>query len=290
MEKRANILVIDDEENIRELLRELFEDENLSVSTASSGEEGIEIAKEKSFDVVITDLKMPGMNGIEVIRKFKEKNSNTTVIVITGYPTIESAIEAMKEGAYDYILKPFNLDQIKLVVRKALERQNLLKEAIVDHLTGVYNLRFFHETLSREISRAERYSTPLSLLMIDVDNFKNYNDSFGHQAGNILLKEIAKIFTDSVRRSDMVFRYGGEEFCILLPNTGKGAIEVAKRILHLVRKNFPVTVSIGISTFPEDAKSKEELIEKADIALYHAKRIGKNCACLFSSKEDKCED
>jgi diguanylate cyclase (GGDEF)-like protein len=287
--KKANILVIDDEENIRELLRELLEDENFSVSTASSGEEGIEIAKERAFDVVITDLKMPGMSGIEVIRKFKEKNSNTTVIVITGYPTIESAVEAMKEGAYDYILKPFNLDHIKLVVRKAMERQNLLREAIVDPLTEVYNLRFFHETLSREISRAERYSIPLSLLMIDVDDFKKYNDSFGHQAGNTLLKELAKIFIDSVRKSDMVFRYGGEEFCILLPHTGKGAVEVARRILYLVRKNLPVTVSIGISTFPEDAKSKEELIEKADIALYHAKKIGKNCVCLFSSGEEKCE-
>jgi diguanylate cyclase (GGDEF)-like protein len=287
--KKANILVIDDEENIRELLRELLEDENFSVSTASSGEEGIEIAKERAFDVVITDLKMPGMSGIEVIRKFKEKNSNTTVIVITGYPTIESAVEAMKEGAYDYILKPFNLDHIKLVVRKAMERQNLLREAIVDPLTEVYNLRFFHETLSREISRAERYSIPLSLLMIDVDDFKKYNDSFGHQAGNTLLKELAKIFIDSVRKSDMVFRYGGEEFCILLPHTGKGAVEVARRILYLVRKNLPVTVSIGISTFLEDAKSKEELIEKADIALYHAKKIGKNCVCLFSSGEVKCE-
>ncbi len=127
--KRTNILVIDDEGIMRQLLSDILKDAGYNVWTAESGEEALKFAQSKEFEVVITDLRMPGIDGIEVLKKFKEKDSSVCVIVITAYATVESAVEAMKIGAYDYITKPFNLEEIKIIVGRAMERQFLIQEA-----------------------------------------------------------------------------------------------------------------------------------------------------------------
>jgi two-component system cell cycle response regulator len=236
-----------------------------------------------------------------VLRKFKEVKSNIPIIVVTTYSSVSLAVEAMKEGAYDYITKPFNLDELRLVVLHALERQKLLEEvkekniyqelALIDGLTHIYNRRYFDELLRREVDRAMRYPQKFSLLMIDIDDFKKYNDTYGHLAGDRVLKGIASILFHRTRSTDFVARFGGEEFVLIAPHTDKkGASVLAARIADLVAKeNFVltdstvtnVTVSIGVATFGDDATTKEELIQSADKALYQAKRLGKNRVCLF---------
>lgn len=305
VKKDVRVLVVDDEGIMRNLLADVLQDEGYDVTTATTGEEAIKYAREKSFQIVITDLKMPGMNGIEVLKRFKEIDNNISIIVITAYASVESAVEAMKEGAYDYISKPFNIDEIKLIVNRALERQSLIKEAkekehykelsILDGLTDIYNHRYFHEELEHELERAERYNIEISLLMIDIDDFKIYNDTYGHMAGDQVLKKMARIFLEVVRKVDVVARYGGEEFGVILPQTTKAeAATMARRIRALVEQikfpdkggnlNVRISISAGIATYPADAKGKNELIATADEALYGAKKQGKNRICLFNEK------
>ena len=297
MAEKTNILVVDDEDVMRSLLCDVLGEAGYKVEAVSSGEEAIEKIRQDQFCIVITDLKMPGMNGIEILKKVKAINSDLCVIMITAYPSVESVIEVMREGAYDYIVKPFNVKEIQLVIRRAAERQYLLQEAgqkefyrelsILDGLTGVYNHRHFQEVLPREIERAKRYKFTVSLLMVDLDDFKKYNDTYGHLAGDKLLRAFAEFFAGAVRVVDLVFRYGGEEFAIICPETPKqGGVEVAKRLLNLVKQKMPISISIGLSCFPDDAANKEELIKKADEALYQAKRSGKNRICIFGQNNE----
>ncbi|HRR42889.1 MAG TPA: diguanylate cyclase, partial [Syntrophales bacterium] len=231
------------------------------------------------------------MGGVELIRAIKNIDAKISVIVITPYLFINSAIEAMENGAFGYITKPFNPSEIRIVVQHAVERYFLMDEAnkksyyydlsILDGLTGVYNHRYLHEVLDRELMRARRYPQSLSLVMVDIDNFKKYNDTNGHMAGDELLKGLTNLFVRSLRNLDMVFRYGGEEFCILLIETNKeGARLAAERLLNLVRLSLPTTISMGIAEFPTDSKEKDMLIDKADKALYQAKTTGKNKVVL----------
>jgi len=307
---QVNILVIDDEEIVREMLRDVLTEAGYKVWTAASGEEALEKLKEADFSIVITDIRMPGMDGVEVTRKFKKINSDLCVIAITGYASIESAMAVLKEGVYDYINKPFNIEEIKIVVGRAVERQLLIKAvkekekyeklSILDGLTEVYNRRHFDEMIVEEIERAKKYLSKLSLMMIDVDHFKNFNDSQGHQAGDWALKKIAQILAGCVRLTDHVFRYGGEEFTIILPETDKRkSLIVARRLRITVattkfldKTALPtghLTISIGIATYPEDAKDANQLIAKADECLYHAKQMGRDRICFVASDEHKIE-
>ena len=297
VEEKMSILIADDEEVMRNLLCDILTDAGYKAEAVSCGGEAIEKVQQGKFSIVVTDLKMPGMNGIEVIKKLKAINSGICVIVITAYPSIESVIEAMREGAYDYIVKPFNIEELRLVIHRAAERQYLLHEAgqkelykelsILDGLTGAYNHRYFQEILPREIERARRYRHSFCLLMIDLDDFKKYNDTYGHLAGDKLLREFAQFFIKAIRAADTVFRYGGEEFAIIYPETSKqGGIEVAKRMLNLAKKNMPISISIGLSCFPDDAENKDDLIKRADEALYQAKRLGKNRICIFGQSSE----
>lgn len=171
--------------------------------------------------------------------------------------------------------------------------QKAVEFALRDDLTGLYNYRYFRERSKEEMTRAVRYSSPLSLLMIDVDNFKPFNDRFGHRAGNAALQQLAAVLARSVRVTDVVSRYGGEEFALLLPATPRaGAMTVAEKIRENVQAEkisgaagaAPLTVSIGVAAFPGDARSTEELIERADRALYLAKAAGKNCTRVGSNE------
>ncbi len=301
--KASHILVIDDEEVIRNLLTDVLTDAGYKVMAVANAEEALEKVKEAPFEVVITDLMMPGMGGIEVLRKVKKVDSDISVIVMTGYATVETAVEAMREGAYDYLSKPFNTAEIEIVVGKALERQVLIKEArekeyykelsITDGLTQIYNHRYFYELLGREIIRSKRYPQPVSLLMIDIDDFKIYNDAHGHLAGDGALRKVAAVLSGALRDVDIVTRYGGEEFGIILPETDKAGASVSARRLRKVIEETKfdkeevmprerLTISIGVATYPEDAKTREELIQKADEALYEAKHLGKNRVCFFN--------
>ncbi|RMF89691.1 MAG: diguanylate cyclase [Nitrospinota bacterium] len=299
------ILVVDDEQELCEVLREILSQEGYVVETAADGEETLALMQQRAYDLVLSDLQMPKMDGLELLRRIKEFPSPPDVIIITGHASVESAVRAMKLGAVDYIPKPLNFDLLRLVVAKTLERQRLKRRAAevefykrlsrIDGLTEVYNHRFFHQVLSAELARAQRFQRPLSLLMIDVDHFKEYNDLCGHQAGDAALQKLAWLFKRFSRSYDFVARYGGEEFAIILPETGKEtAILVGERIRQEVLASyFPgeerlpqrhLSISLGLATYPSDATVKEILIKVADEALYKAKKLGRNRLCYFPTR------
>jgi diguanylate cyclase (GGDEF)-like protein len=293
----AKILVVDDEEAVCSFLESLLIQAGHQVLTCLSGQEAITKLRKGSFDLVITDLRMPDVDGLSVLRETKELDPFCEVIVITGYASVQSAVEVMKLGAYDYIGKPFNIEHIRVVVDKAMEKRKLLQAveerdfykhlSQIDGLTELYNYRTFYELLDAEFARSQRFVHSLSLLMIDVDDLKVYNDTFGHPAGDAILRELAKLLRKCVRNCDVVARYGGDEFAIILIETNKeDAMGTASRIRRLVEETrfahdngFPhetSTVSIGVASYPADAGEKEELVTKADQALYEAKTLGGN--------------
>lgn len=292
MIEKIKILVVDKEKDSLRLLTEVLDTAGYAVDTASNAQETFEKIKKNGYSVVLIDFNVSGedISNRDIIKKIKETNGELCIIVITAYPSIKSAVEAMREGAYDYITKPFDTEEITLVVGRVAERYYLLKEAgqkelyrelaITDGLTGVYNHRHLHEVLSREIERAKRYSQPFSLLMIDIDDFKKFNDTHGHLAGDKLLSTLGRLLVAATRHADIIFRYGGEEFIVLLPQVGKkGGLEAGKRLLTLIEQQLPIQVSIGVSAFPEDETNKDALIHKADLAMYQAKQLGKNRIC-----------
>jgi diguanylate cyclase (GGDEF)-like protein len=291
MEQEINILIIEEDKEHALFLEKVLKGVGYKTWIAYSGKEGISLTKSRNFATVVTELHLPDMDAKKLTQEILKINSNISVVIITTYTFIKSAIECMEEGAYGYITKPFNPSEVRIVVERAAERFLLLssgreKERFVelsvkDGLTGVYNRRFLNVYMTNKISIMKRKAEKLSILMIDIDHFKQYNDTKGHMAGDELLKKMCKLFQESIRAEDIVFRYGGEEFVILLEYTDKrGASLVAERIRSLVNLYMPTTVSIGVGTFPDDGVTLEELIAKTDAALYKAKETGRDKVCV----------
>jgi diguanylate cyclase (GGDEF)-like protein len=289
--ERINVLVIEDKPEDSTLLETTLKNAGYKVWTTSNGEEGIKIMRNVPFSVVVTELHMEPTSGSEVITEALKINPDISIVVMTAYTFIELAVEAMELGAYGYITKPFNISEIKIVVKRAAERTNLLSSkkekeqfaemSVKDALTGVYNRRFLRVYLNNKIFMMNRMIEKFSVLMVDIDHFKRYNDTNGHQAGDELLRKACKLFHESIRKGDMVFRYGGEEFLIFLDNADKeSAFVVAERIRNTVSLYLPTSVSIGVGTFPEDAEDLDQLVAKSDAALYKAKETGRNKVCL----------
>ena len=302
----TRLLIIDDDEGLRSLLRDLLVEAGYTVDTASCGEEALKMIRVSTYDLVVTDLRMKGMHGFKVIKEVKSIDPGVDVIVITGYSSVSSAVESMKAGATDYITKPFNSDHIKMVVDKNMERRQFQRLASerefykalsnIDGLTELYNYRYFHQYLQMELEREKRYKRPFSLIMLDIDNFKEYNDRYGHPVGDLVLKNLATILRKTTRGSDVICRYGGEEFAVILPETSKQEAAIfCERIRTAVKNNKPrdlkggsignIRVTVGLASFPKDADNKDELIEKTDKALYQGKEAGKNCTFLYGAKE-----
>jgi len=291
VQQEINILVVEDDPSAANCLESALKLAGYHVWMTANPQEGLGFLHSNTFPVAICELRSPKMNGIQFTKEAHKISQGTNILVLTPYAFVGSAIEAMEAGAYGYITKPLNSSEIRIVVERAVERYFLLttsddKEyfvdlAVRDGLTGLFNRRYFNELINLEVNRTKRSPTALSLLMLDIDNFKNYNDTEGHQAGDALLQGVAKIFKNSVRAVDMVCRYGGEEFAIILPQTDKKSSQIiAERIRVQVGLFFPTTISIGIAALPDDAKEAEQLIEKADNALYQAKESGKNKWCV----------
>ena len=313
MKKNTKILIADDEEIIRNLLKEHLTDEGYNVLAVSSGEDALENFSRDPDSLVITDIRMGGMSGVQLLEEIKKLDSDAQVIIITSHASLDSAVATLRAGAYDYIFKPFeDLDQVTEVVRRAmdkidlirqnrllvenLEKSNLMMElanetlmelAVRDGLTGLFNLRHFRHILNEELSRAERYSRQLCLVMIDVDNFKNYNDTHGHPAGDEVLKTLAGILNKRLRDVDRSARYGGEEFLVLLPETDLEKGRTVAEDLRVQMEEYPfrgresqpfgkVTISLGVAAFPQDGPDADTLIKVADDALYRAKNSGRN--------------
>ncbi len=300
--KNQLILVVDNEKNILKVIRSLLENNGYKVTTCLDAQNAIVELKKGVYDLVITELKMPGFSGVEFIKRAIRVSPNSDLVVMTGFPSVETAVECMKLGAADYLAKPFDIEYFNIIVEKTVYKRTLEKRAAereyyeqisrIDGLTGVYNHSVFHNLLDNEISRAVRYKHNFSLLMIDIDDFKKFNDKYGHQTGDKILKELASLFKSLVRKTDPVARYGGEEFTIILPETVKArGVKFGNRIVNGVVstkfKGIPqsetVTVSVGIAGYPDDARTHKALIKKSDKALYQAKKMGKNTLCVYGS-------
>jgi two-component system, cell cycle response regulator len=293
-----SLLIVDDDELIRKALSEYLRSEGYSIEAAENAEQAMAILKAKKIDVVITDIKMNGMDGLEMTRHVKECYA-TDVIIITGHTEDYSYEEAIDRGADDIIFKPFNPEELLLRLKRVLKKRELTRErdrvlmelktlAITDSLTGLYNRRHFYHELEIEIDRFNRYGRPLSLLLIDIDDFKKYNDRHGHIDGDKVLRKTADLIASCMRKMDSAYRYGGEEFTVILPETDcSSAMNLAQRIRQTIEAyfiSFPdrekITVSIGITEYATD-DSLTGFIHRADKAMYEAKAAGRNSlVCL----------
>lgn len=305
MGRKAKILVVDDEKIVRIRLGRALTAEGYKVDLVSSGTEALEIMKKVAYDLVLSDMVMEDMDGIELLQKVNRDYPDTIFMIITGQGSLVTAIDSMRLGAFDYLLKPCDDSELLLRIQRGLKERRLLKKvkdqqkkleqmAITDGLTGLYARSYLMEALDREFKQYKRYKTPLSFMMIDIDFFKKINDKYGHQAGDEVLKTIAGTIQSTIREADIIGRYGGEEFGVIQPKTGQeGAHRTALRILEAVRAlpehkmlpkkiSMPVTVSIGVASCPHrKTKALTQLIQSADSALYDAKRAGRNRVALF---------
>ena len=293
--KNTHILIVDDDLSIRNTMQEYINNAGFASQTASTAEEALELIKINKYAVVITDIRLPGMGGLELTKVIK-KDNGSDVIVVTGYSDDYSYEEAINIGASDFVIKPVRLEELLLRLRRVLkERQlgtertrmmeKLQKLAITDGLTKLYNSRSFYTQLELEVDRFNRYKHPLALLLLDIDNFKEYNDSYGHLEGDKVLVRFSQIIKSCLRANDSAYRYGGEEFTVILPETtGDEAKTVAQRIRASLEaekyKPVPgkvarITISIGVT----QCYPKEELstfIRRADKAMYLSKENGRN--------------
>ena len=297
------ILIVEDNKIDAKLLQRYLHGEPYQIKFASDGENAISRSQQERIDVILLDLLLPGKNGFEVCSTLKEMENtqNIQIVAITGLSDLESKLKGIELGVDDYLIKPVNMHILRTRVKSLVKKKALLDRlcdkyemavhsAITDKLTGLYNRRYFDHFLDFEIKRTSRQKTSLALLMMDIDNFKQINDTLGHLFGDKILNKLGDIIKSIIRETDLAARYGGEEFSVVMSNTGlEDATDIAERMRKEISSyNFditkgPTTVSIGISLYPSDSTSLQDLLSNADRALYRAKNEGKNRVCVYSN-------
>lgn len=290
------VLAIDDSPEIHQLLKVRLKNLDVELAHADCGFDGFDQAMASNPDLILLDVMMPDASGFDICRKLKAttETRNIPVIFLTGASDVDQKVLGFDVGAVDYIQKPFDSAELNARVRAALRTKRfqdmLAQRAMIDGLTGLWNRAHFDQRMHEEVAAAARYDRPMSLIMMDVDKFKNLNDNHGHPFGDEVLQAVGDVLQDSARTSDWPCRYGGEEFGLILRETDlDGAIIMAERVreeiesLQLRNKAqlVPVTSSFGVvsSTLcmnPCDLSSRW-MIESADRALYAAKEGGRNC-------------
>ena len=302
-EPRRCILVVDDEPATAKLLRAWCADGPFVIREAHDGHEGLALVRSEKPDLILLDVMMPGIDGIELTRRLKSDAATKTIpiILLSARKDVETKVLAFDSGADDYVTKPFELHEVDARVRAMLRKRDLYLEveelSIVDDKTGLANYRQFRRKLQEEWLRAERYQTPLSLVMLDLDDFKILNDALGHPAGDRALREFATLVAGGARATDLAARFGGEEFAVILPHTDSSmAARVAERILAAVRDHVflsdtdpsRLTASAGVAMFPSEVPvdSAEALVTAADRALYRAKTRGKDRVVILTGADE----
>jgi two-component system cell cycle response regulator len=288
-EPHLKILLVDDDQSILEILADLMAIFGHDYVTAQNGVEAIEKLKHNFFDIVLTDMIMPDIDGMKLLKHIKRNYPNIKVMVVTGYERAFTYTDVIRAGASDFISKPFNTDELEAKINRLVREIELMSQlellSISDGLTGLYNRRHFDAKIFEEARRAHRQNHDLFLAVIDVDNLKKMNDKYGHLAGDKLLKSVGDIIKHCIRENvDWPFRYGGDEFCVILTQvTRDQAISTSERLIESFNeKKLPLTgLSIGLAQFvrSQDAKWTEDigdLVKRSDIALYKAKQTGRN--------------
>lgn len=297
----AYVLLVDDSELMRKMTRTNLERIHLNVLEAKNAQEAISIlsSNEKYIPLVLTDYEMPGMNGMELtmhLRQYYSKDQ-LSIIAISGSDNSKIATNFLRHGANDFIKKPYTNEELSVRVNVSLELIDLFRQnkdtANKDFLTGMYNRRYFFESGTPILDKSNRRKEPVGIAMLDIDLFKKINDSYGHDIGDIAIKEIAVILKKFLRSSDLLARFGGEEFCILLDDISfedlsskfeeiRSAFE--KNIIIQNDLQFSYTVSIGI--YYGNSNSLEDIINLSDKALYEAKETGRNRVIIYTQNKE----
>ena len=295
------ILLVDDDPDILDILGDFIAVFGFEYETAADGLEAIEKMKHGAFNIVLTDMMMPNMDGMELLHHIHNNYPETKVMVVTGYDRTFTYTDVINAGASDFISKPFNPDELEAKINRIIREIELMRQlehlSISDGLTGLYNRRHFDNKIIEETRRAYRQKHDLYLALLDVDNLKELNDKYGHPAGDKLLSSVGSILKSCIREDvDWPFRYGGDEFCVILSQVSqKQACMTTDRILEKFNeKKLPLTgLSIGLAKFvrSEDTKLPEDiatLVRRADNALYKAKNTGRNR--IVTDLEPSCSD
>ena len=303
---KANILVIDDDQLLIQLLEKALTKAGHTVTGVPDPVRGLRLLDEQSFDLVITDINMPRLSGIKVLEMVKALDETIEVVIMTAAAEerFENAIAALRLGASDFLLKPLrNMDELMVAVERALEKRQLaisvrqLSQSLermrnTDFLTGVCTRRYFFERVSVELMRSKRYLKPISCMMVDIDHLGQINGTYGTPCGDQALAHVARCLVESTRTTDIVGRYGGEEFIVALVETKpEQALVAAEKVRKSIEnrnlvfggQNIPVTVSVGVAG-SEEATSIAELVAQANQAVAEAKRAGRNCIRAAGAK------
>ena len=275
------MLVVDGEESLRLLVLEMLSHMGFRVDSEENGDNALKNLEKNPYTFLLTDIKIPGIDGLELIKLTRSRYPDLCTIAMTGYVKEYSYVDVVKAGATDFINKPFSIGELEAKVRRAIiernTRQELRKLAITDSLTGLHNQRHFYDHLRDEITRARRLRHKLSLMLLDLDNFKQYNDTHGHLAGDQVLQRVGDIIKSNIRQVvDLGFRYGGDEFAIILADADDNICKgIGSRIENAIQDQCDLGVTIGFADFSE-GMAPESLVAKADQELYGFKGERKN--------------
>lgn len=286
----ATILVVDDDEMVRVTLKVLVSSLGYTCLTARNGEDALQVVAATPVDLVLSDVVMPVMDGLELLARIREEHQGIDVIVATGYSDRASYADVIKAGAMDFIKKPIDQAELEAKLARAFRERDLIQRleqlSLSDGLTALWNRRAFDQRFSLEVERANRQGYQLFLAILDVDNFKDFNDTFGHQEGDQVLTALSRILEECTRTNvDMCYRLGGDEFAVLLPQTtASQATEIVQRILlRYIECGFgKTTLSIGVVSCRRNmdiplGEDESKMKQRADQAMYDAKNSGKNC-------------
>ncbi len=298
------LLCVEDNLDARKQIKMMLEDDFKEIYTASDGAEGFELYKDKRPDIILTDINMPNMDGLSMIKEIRKQDKDQQIVIISAFDDRKNLLEAINLGGNGFISKPIDVDKLyeklhciakKLQAKidaqklKAKEMENLYRLAHYDNLTKIPNKFLFEITLEQAISKAKRDGKQIALFFIDLDNFKSVNDTYGHKAGDIVLQTISRNIKEVIRSEDVLARRSGDEFLLLVEGVNsendlnllaKKIIKATSAPIKYLEKEINITVSVGISRFPLDTDVAEELIHFADIAMYEAKNSGK-CNYIF---------
>jgi two-component system, cell cycle response regulator len=289
---QLSVLIIEDHPDQRDLLAIVLQREGYKVVTAANGLEALEKLALEKVHIALSDIMMPKMDGFELINKIRSNSAlrHIYIILITARIQEGDRVRGLDLGADDYITKPFSVSELLARVRVGSRvvqyQQHLEYQTQIDSLTGLFNRRAFEKKIGEEFERSKRYGHPLSVVILDIDNFKKINDTYGHHGGDAALVRISEILRERSRRSDFPSRFGGEEFVLVLPETDQdSAIQVARKFHEEIRscsfgtvdKPFVLTVSMGLtSSTKKEYSDWREMVADADCALYQAKNTGKD--------------
>ncbi len=288
---KSKILLVEDNKPTLALISKMLRKEGFEIKSALNGQNAMDLMREYTPDVIVSDIIMPVMDGMEFRYRLSEtqKFSLIPFIFLTAKNQLDDKIHGHETGADYYLTKPFDKRELVAIIKSRIEKNREYNNLInYDKLTNLLNRGAIDKRLDEEISRGRRYKSIFSIAMLDIDHFKRINDTNGHQAGDIVLRNVSERISGNIRDSDYAGRYGGEEFLIVMPETDKEQANIAAERIRkslygseVENTGISLTISGGISSYPDDGNDYREIVSSADKALYSAKNGGRNCVVSY---------